>query len=186
RETMPRPLRPYGVMKLNQENALVQLAGEAGFKVRIYRPSTVYGTREFGFRTGLVSHLFWNALRNTPTTLEANFHALRDYVHAGDVAAYIANRVAPFEADDQEVHFLVSGKPSSIFEIAGLVERMLGRTLVLRYSDRTQNDRDITFRSEVMPPSWRPHDLETGLRAVYRNTSFLYLRDVPFDLAVRS
>lgn len=173
----PRPLRPYGEMKLEQEKLLKDCAARQGGLSRIYRPSTVYGAREFGRRAGLVSHLFWNALHNQATTLESRVDALRDYVWADDVGAYIAHQVLDCQDRTSRTDFLVTAKPSSIHEVANRIRRMLGKTLLLQYSDRSRNDANITFRSDLMPKDWHPTGLEQGLRAVRRETANIYLQD---------
>jgi UDP-glucose 4-epimerase len=176
-DAKPLPLRPYGEMKLEQEKQLNECAARYGGISRIYRPSTVYGAREFGRRAGLVSHLFWNALRNQATTLESHVDALRVYVWVDDVGAYIARQV--LDRQDRTLHtdFLVTAKPTSIHEIANRIRRMLGKTLLLQYSNRSRNDAHITFRPDLMPKGWHPTGLEQGLRAVRRETANIYLQD---------
>jgi nucleoside-diphosphate-sugar epimerase len=164
-------------MKLEQEKQLEDCAAQTGGISRIYRPSTVYGAREFGRRAGLVSHLFWNAIHNRATTLETHVDALRDYVWADDVGAYISRQLLDCQERTSRTDFLVTAKPSSIHEIASRIRRMLGRTLLLQYSDRSRNDANITFRSDVMPKDWHPTGLEQGLRAVRRETANIYLHD---------
>jgi len=183
KESAPRPARPYGEMKLRQEQQLLELSAGPHARVRIYRPSTVFGVHRFKDRAGLVSHLLWNALRNFPTTLEANVHALRDYVYVNDVAKYMAGMLERNSGAASLVEHLVSGRPTSIREIVTIVERMLGRSLLIQYSDKMNNNADITFRSGLMPPGWKPGGLEQGLRDALRITRIRYLEDT--DIQIR-
>jgi len=110
----------------------------------------------------------WNVLRNVPTTLESNVHALRDYVFVGDIAAFIVRQLQAGPAEQLNLHYLVSGKPSSIFEIVNRVKRLVGRSLLMQFSDQTRNDADITFSSTLLPAGWFPQSLDQGLREVLR------------------
>lgn len=172
----PRPLRPYGEMKLQQEAQLGRSAARCGGLARIFRPSTVYGAHDFRHRAGLISHLMWNAINNRPTTLEANVDALRDYVLVDDVGDYLAGQVLAGSHEAGQVRYLVTGKPSSIFEVVNRVQRMLAKKVLFQYSDRHRNDANITFRSRLMPADWHPTGLEEGLRMVRRATANLRLR----------
>lgn len=176
------PRRPYGKMKLRQE-ALVGAQHDGDIRrVRIYRPSTVYGVHEFDHRSGLVSHLCWNALRNFPTVLEANIHALRDYVYVNDMGRYLARQIQAGLADQRQLYYLVSGKPSSIFEIRQRIEKLVGRSVLFQFSSNNNggsrsNDKDITFSRQMLPTDWSPVDLDYGLRAVLRKTNDAYLEN---------
>ncbi|MFT5139162.1 MAG: nucleoside-diphosphate-sugar epimerase [Lysobacterales bacterium] len=171
----PNPLRPYGVMKLHQEMQLAGLEDGAHRRTRIYRPSTVFGAQEFNFRSGLISHLIWNALRNQPTTLESNLQALRDYVFVEDVGRYVVRKIQTGMNDSDEVCHLVSSKPSSIFEVTRKVQKLLGKAILYQFSDVHQNNANITFCRNALPQDWSPANLDFGLSEVLRKTRmFIY------------
>lgn len=188
RDTRPAPGTPYGHMKLEQEQAL-DIMSKHDVVVNIYRPSSVYGSHEFHRRSGLVSHVLWNALRSRPTTLEANIHALRDYVHHADIGSYIAGMISGYIPDDYDngplnrghhaprIRFLVSAKPTSIHEMMLRIERLIGRSLVYRLNPEGKNDSDITFSERALRPGWRPVPLEVGLSAVWRETRQTFLTE---------
>lgn len=176
-DSSPRPRRPYGEMKLAQERRLMQCVLQHGLQAKIYRPSTVYGPHAFSQRAGLISNLFWNALRNAPTTLETHVDALRDYVLVDDVGDYLVKQLDNPLRGTVLTEFLVTGKPSSIHEIAKRVQRVLGKALLLQYSDRQRNDANITFCADVLPSNWHPTGLEEGLRHVKRATVSIHHRD---------
>lgn len=173
----PAPRSAYGAMKFEQEAALA--ARSDGLDAVIYRPSTVYGSHEFHRRAGLVSHLMWNALRQEPTVLEANVHALRDFVHHEDVGRYLAEEVVAGAGGAASTRHLVAAKPSSIREVFHHVERLFGRALPYRLAARGGNDADITFSERLMPPNWSPRPLAVGLSSVWRETRRSYLSERP-------
>lgn len=172
----PKPIRVYGQMKISQEERLRDAADTSSKQIRIYRPSTVYGARKFSHRSGLVSHLVWNALRNCPTILEANLHALRDFVYVDDVGRFITHIIQQGHGPAQEIYHLVSGKPSSIFEVVQRVQKLIGKSLIYQFSNNCPNDADITFSPHILPPGWNPSDLSYGLHAVVRESAKSYVK----------
>ena len=62
RTSTPRPLRPYGVIKLEQELLLNKWVTPA--TKFCYRPSSVYGLPHQGQRMGLIPTLLQNGIRN--------------------------------------------------------------------------------------------------------------------------
>lgn len=175
--SLAQPRRPYGEMKQSQEELIGCLGKISNRMVKIYRPSTVYGAHEFNYRSGLISHLIWNAIRNYPTSLEMNVHALRDYVYVDDVGRYIVRQIRIGFDTKQDKYYLVSGKPSSIFEITNQVQKLIGRSLIYQFSSRDRNDADITFSREILPIDWSPTGLEIGLAAVLMKTTDAYLQN---------
>ena len=160
----PAPLRPYGALKLRQE----QLLGErlSPNEVAIYRPSSVYGPHFSGSRHGLINHLVNNVRRGRVTVLDAQVMALRDYVYSGDIGRYIARQIH-FGLDpgpDAPVHFLVSSRCASIFEVVGKIERVLKLKVPFRIDEYFGNHRNITFSERVLPAGWHPSSLEVGIR----------------------
>ena len=178
-DTPPTPRSAYGAMKLDQERALQEQMGIPNFQTVIYRPSTVYGSHEFHRRAGLVSHVMWNAIRSVPTTLEANVHALRDFVHYVDVGRYIALQVLNPTRGRSRIRFLVSAKPSSILEVFHRIERLAGRSCFYQLRSGSGNDSHITFSDRVLPEDWLPTALDVGLEAVWRETQKSFLREAP-------
>ncbi len=176
-DSVPDPRSPYGRMKLDQEQIVTANARSFALGGIVYRPSTVYGSHEFHRRAGLVSHIMWNALRNEATALEANVHALRDFVYHEDVGRFIAgNLMSPNPAGQRLAH-LVTGKPSSILEVFRQVERLMGRSLTYRLRLDGVNNADITFSAQSSLRGWAPHALEVGLAAVWRETRHSFLTD---------
>jgi hypothetical protein len=165
RETSsPSPARPYGVLKKQQEDLLLNTFGET--EVAIYRPSSVYGPMEQQSRHGLINNLILNARTGRVTVLDAHVMSLRDYVFAGDIGNFLARRIR-FESDEsinKPVQFLVSARCSSIFEVFQKIKRILNLHAQFRYDDQFGNHKNITFSDSVLPPGWRPVALDVGIR----------------------
>ena len=118
KDAKPQPKRPYGQLKFKQENLLLDMFHN---RCRIYRPSSIFGFYEKGQRVGLITNLIINTLRSKVTSIYGNIDTQRDYVWVGDVGDFIAGKVwFDFRSKDDgsnQTHFLVSAKPTSIFEI---------------------------------------------------------------------
>lgn len=163
--SLPSPRRPYGELKLAQEVLLAEMATR--FACRVYRPSSVYGFLAGPRRRGLIPTLILNALRHDVTRITGSFNTLRDYVWVEDVAARIAADLLTADAPSWEVSILASTKPSSIFEILHLTERVMARPLYVTLAGDTSNSADITFARGSVPSGWRTTPLETTIRRIH-------------------
>lgn len=174
--SQPAPRRPYGQMKMRQEDQVRSAFAQGD--IAIYRPSSVYGPMTRLRKHGLINHLIANAGNQRTSVLDANVMALRDYVYAGDIGRYVANRIAG--RDRQEpVQFLVSARCASIFEVVSRIERILKLKVRYRFDEAFGNSASITFSGHVLPPGWRPSTLDVGIRQ-------FMLRDRPQSLVIRS
>ena len=159
------PLRAYGRFKLIQEEALRQAEGYyASF---IYRPSTIYGL-SLKSRVGLVYALLLNGVRHRVSAISGNATTLRDYVFNRDLGRFIADEILSTTETDAPPRFLVSGKPSSIQEIATIAEDLLGRKLYLSYSTEPQNALHNTYAPHTIAKCWRSTPLREGMQSVLR------------------
>lgn len=175
RETLPVPTRPYGRLKLMQEQLL--LNSQACLARKIYRLSSVYGYIRADQRRGLIPTLIANGLRQRSSQITGHSSTIRDYVWIEDVAEYISRQVLAGSQDDC-VMVLASMKPSSIFEIQRIVEILIGRPLYLCFLPQATNVMPITFDTSAVPSDWRPSELPTNVRkiavdALARQTAFL-------------
>jgi len=166
RHSNPAPIRPYGHLKRSQEELL--LSSSARLVKRIYRLSSVYGYIKRGHRMGLISTLIFNGIRQQVSHIFGNPSTLRDYVWCEDLGKYIARVLLDHEGKENcSIDHLVSGKPSSIYEIQGIIEGLLGRKIYLAFQDTNTNSSDITFSRIIFPDNWYPIDIETGARSIY-------------------
>lgn len=162
--SIPAPVRPYGRLKLAQEQVLRGAFGDN--EIAIYRPSSVYGPMVQKKQQGLICNLVNNGRNGRVTVLDAHVMALRDYVFSGDIGNFVAKRIrsgSAFESGSSTC-FLVSSRCSSIFEVVQKIERTLHLNLRFRYDESFGNNRNITFSNEVLPAGWSPGTLDVGLR----------------------
>ena len=168
RSSQPNPSRPYGRLKLDQEERIQ--AGGAPWTPAIMRLTAVVGPVGRGHRQGLVSTLVANGLRRWPTRIVGRMETLRDFISVDDVAGFIARRIhRRLDPADPPVMTLASFKPSSLAEIQKRVERVLGRRLDVHYALSPSNEMDITFSPALRPADWMPRDLFATIRDLYQD-----------------
>ncbi len=155
--SMPSPERPYGQVKLEQEG----IVKSAFSNVYIYRPSTVYGPYLTNKRVGLIAVLIQNLFANKTSFIYGNMNTLRDYIWVGDVAHTIAENI--IKNSEESIQFLVSGKPSSIFEICTLINKMTNRKPLVQYV-AAKEAKSMTFSPKLT--NGHVTDLETGIGKV--------------------
>lgn len=166
-DSRPEPRRPYGMLKLRQEELL--LASAVPMTKRIYRPTSVYGYLRPHQRVGLISTLILNGLRHQVSTITAWMSTLRDFVFVEDIARFISRLLLEDEAEGEvSTAVLAHAKPFSIFEIEKMVETVLGRKIYVSYSLEPSNREDITFSYAVVPPGWQSSDLGSNISRIYK------------------
>lgn len=159
------PKRPYGRLKLGQEDFLQEQRGFS--RLTIVRPSAVYGSIRPGLRLGLISTLVRNVLESRETVISGHPGTLRDFISADDLGRFLAERLlGRDEQTESEVLVLASGKPSSILEITRLVERLTCKRAYVRYASDLSNWEDMSFAQSVLPAGWRSTELRQGIRGV--------------------
>jgi len=162
----PKPVRPYGLLKKLQEELL--LSSAARIEKKIYRLSSVYGYIKKEHRMGLIPTLIFNGVRQQVTHIYGNLSTLRDYVWCGDLSEYITNILLNDDEENKSsIYHLVSGKPSSIYEIQSIIEKLLGRKIYIAFHNINSNNRDITFSKTIFPTHWYPKDIETTARLIF-------------------
>ncbi len=160
-------LRPYGILKFEQEQLLA--ANSVITEKKIFRLTSVYGYYSTTQRIGLIPTLVSNCINNRVTKIVGRPDTLRDFVWVEDVARYIANRTLNKSTPESSssVELLASGKPTSIFEIQKIIERLAGRKLFVSFHDLS-NARDITFSPKMLPENnWQSEPLDLCIRKVF-------------------
>lgn len=175
-ELSPHPLRPYGQLKLQQENLATGLPEQV--RKRIFRPSSVYGYIAPGSRVGLIQRLLINGVRRRPSAIFGEISTLRDYVFAEDIGRFVSLLLLSPGEDLLQYYLLASGKPSSIGEVQSCVENTIRRKIYVNFIRNRTNDRDICLSWKQCVPGWAPVDLQTGVRVVHqqwRNQGYEWL-----------
>jgi UDP-glucose 4-epimerase len=165
KHSVPAPRRPYGWLKLAQEEALLA-TGDSLIK-RIYRPTSVYGFVRRGERRGLIPTLVANGLGYRVTTIVGRPSTLRDFVWVEDVASFLAKELLDLgHSNPVDMGILASGKPTSIIEVRQIVECAINRKLYVTYSPEVCNGADTTFSSDALPARWRFSPLSWTARRI--------------------
>jgi nucleoside-diphosphate-sugar epimerase len=163
-EAGPSPLRPYGQLKLEQEQQLRAVAGP--LVKHVYRPSSVYGFVSLKSRLGLIATLINNGLRGHVTNIFAEALTLRDYVLVDDIATFMAQKIEVQAAAADCTYVLASAKPTSVHEVLVVLERVLDRSLYFVFRPTKDNTASNTYSAHVLAEGFHPQDLEAGMRSV--------------------
>jgi UDP-glucose 4-epimerase len=169
--TLPAPRRPYGHLKLEQEQRANRLSVD--IIPFIYRPSSVYGLTKLGGRAGLITTLIQNAKRCSHTRIVGRLDTIRDYVLVNDIGKFVAqcmNRTA----ERPQSFLLASGRPTAMCEVLDIVGKVIGRPLHLRLDTAPSNASHFSYRKSALPGDWVPTDLETGVKQVARQLALSF------------
>jgi len=160
-KTQPRPLAPYGFVKLAMEDALATLARATGMRAFVGRVANLYGPgQNLSKPQGLVSQLCKARFTGQPVSIYVQLDTLRDYLPVADCADMVVAGISglrrlPATVDDPVVvKILASGRSTSI---AGLIEEtrrvLRARPHVLLGASRVASaqSRDLRLRSVVWP-----------------------------------
>lgn len=167
-DAKPQPKRPYGQLKFKQENLLLD---KFPGRCRIYRPSSIFGFYATGKRVGLITNLIINTLRSKVTSIYGKIDTQRDYVWEGDVADFIAGKVwfdFSSKAGSSEIYFLVSAKPTSIFEIVYTIQTITKLKVLQKFDKTFSNSDQIIFSHSILPDGWKSSSLNTCIRKIYQ------------------
>lgn len=108
---------PYGLAKIAMEDAVSRLA-DGRTSVLIGRISNLYGPlQSFAKQQGFISHLMRAMLTRRPMSVYVSLDTLRDYIHADDAAAIIAEWLATTPPGRRVVKNIGSLTPVSIAQL---------------------------------------------------------------------
>ncbi len=164
KNSIPTPKRPYGELKLIQENLVAQFFPD---KHTIYRLSSVYGNSNKNQRIGLITALIRNAMTCKSTTIQGSFDTKRDFVCVNDIANFIVDKIALNIKEDDALFYLVSGKPTTIFEIISIIKKITNSKVMYTLNFSLQNNEQIVFSPNLLHPDWSSTSIETSIRNLY-------------------
>ncbi|MDR9366509.1 MAG: NAD-dependent epimerase/dehydratase family protein [Balneolaceae bacterium] len=166
-ESVPNPRRPYGMLKLKQEHYLSEK--EEAFSFLIYRPTSLYDFIEKGKRFGLISTLIFNLINHKTSFIYGSYSTLRDYLWAGDLGRFIAEKILADTLDTPNIYFLASTQPATIFEIQKRIEKISKKRCFISFIEKS-NEEHITFSQSCVPENFRTHALPYMIQRIYRAT----------------
>lgn len=170
-ETAPTgPRNNYGRAKLDMERRLLERRPDTATALRI---SNVYGPGQpSSGGQGVIGHWLGAAAKGEPILLYGDPAASRDFVYVDDVvAAFLAAAAA---TDPPPVVNVGSGQPTSLGELADLVDDVTGGVEIVREPDRGFDVKhtwlDITLAREAL--GWTPTvGLREGLRRTWEHAT---------------
>lgn len=171
-DAIPNPKRPYGKLKLMQEEYLVKNFYNACY---IYRLSTVYGYYNKNFRIGLISALIKNTVTGKITNIFARPHTQRDFIWIEDIANYISLVVLDSTIKKDSINFLVSGKPTSVFEIITSIQRFAKSKVLQQYKLVDYNSDKIIYSENIKPKALTTTSMDVCIRSIYNRLLYIQL-----------
>ena len=174
-ETEPaRPISPYGLGKLFLEESLTYASRKFGFQFRILRVSNAVGIHHSSLNQGLVAAALRAAAQDQPFSLFGDGSAVRDYVHADDVAEAILLAAESVSARSG-IWNIGSGVGHSIIDILTIVERTTGKSVhVLKKDPRVSDVARIVLncRKASVDFNWRAHrNLESAIQELWQKSN---------------
>jgi len=166
KNSLPMTKRPYGDLKLRQET-YIKNANWIDESVSL-RLSSVYTVTNLKSRMGLIPTIVSRAIRQEFVKIFGTEMTLRDYVLDKDIGKFVSDHI---DQPLPEEAFIIDGKPYSILEIKGMIERMMGKKVYLQYTLLKTNASNISFSPNIRAPGFTPSDLRTNLRVLYNNLS---------------
>lgn len=176
--TRPRPIAPYGEMKLAQERLLHDWATSEGVSVLVGRIANLYGPgQNLGKAQGLISQLCWSQIGQQPFNVYVPLGTRRDYLYARDCGAMVASALSDLGASGQPTvatKVFASQRSMTIGEVLGQFRRITGRAprVSLRATDLGRRQvPDLRLVSNVMPDVDRlaTTPFPVGLLATYED-----------------
>lgn len=164
--TRPNVKRAYGRLKLEEENII--LKHPYAFEKNIFRISSVYSISVFDKRKGLMLVLMQNGLKHKVTSIIGQESTIRDYVLDEDIADYLIHLIYE-NSNPGAINFLVSSKPSSIFEIRKQIEKILQKRIYINYSLKKSNAANMSYENAVVAKGFKPTNFRTNLKMLYLN-----------------
>ena len=103
----PKPISPYGVIKLCLEHLLIYYSKKNKFNYIILRFSNVYGENSY-HKNNLIPNLFKSFIENKKINFKKNKFIFRDYIYVGDLVKIINQLV--IKKVTNQIFNLCSGK----------------------------------------------------------------------------
>ena len=171
-ESEPRPLSPYGELKLRQEE-LVTKELSSLVRVIIGRVSNLYGPgQDLNKLQGLISQLVLSSLTKDPLKMFVSLDTLRDYIYTDDAAAIIRDHIMTAEcAPGVNIQVIASGQPVSLGYLIHLAEDIARSRIPISigvHASSTAQARDLrlipsyeSYKSQIQTT------LPAGIKNVY-------------------
>jgi UDP-glucose 4-epimerase len=160
------PRVSYGITKLAIEKYLLMFQDLHGIKVNILRVANPFGERQrVETAQGAVGVFLSKAIQNQPIEIWGDGSVTRDYLYISDVAEAFA-RAVDYDGV-KSVFNISSGVGTSLNEMIGMIERVLGREVVRNYRSARPFDALVSVLDNSLARNelgWNPQvTLEEGV-----------------------
>ncbi len=132
------PASPYGVEKLSNDQYARVYAEQYGLETVALRYFNIYGPRQTGQYSGVISVFLDQARAGDPITVEGDGEQTRDFVHVDDVVR--ANRLAATTDATGAAYNVGTGSSVTINELAEAVRDVTGADVPVEHADPRPND----------------------------------------------
>jgi UDP-glucuronate 4-epimerase len=137
------PASPYGATKRAGELLCSTYRDLFGIGVSCLRFFTVYGPRQ---RPDMAIHKFVRAVAaGAPIALFGDGSSRRDYTFIGDIVAGVVAACERVEPEGYRIYNLGGTRTTSLAELVGIVERVVGEAAVLDRQPDQPGDVPLTF-----------------------------------------
>lgn len=126
------PINAYGMIKVQAEQALMEVGRRSGMRVIILRVSNPYGPGQQGTRRlGFIAAALEAALRQEPLTIWGDGQSTRDFVYLTDVAQAVL--LSAQHEGESGIFNIGAGTETSLLSIVELVGLLSGVALPVRH-----------------------------------------------------
>lgn len=133
-----RPTSPYGVEKLANDEYARVYANQYGLDVVALRYFNIYGPRQTGQYSGVISAFLDQARSGDPITVEGDGDQTRDFVHVDDIVR--ANRLAATTDETGTAYNVGTGSSVTIRELAEIIRDVTDADVPIKHVDPRPND----------------------------------------------
>jgi len=167
--TVPRPLSPYGELKLAQEELAREILGPVS-PVIVGRVSNLYGPgQNLDKLQGLVSRLVLASITQQPIDIFVSLGTIRDYLHVDDAARVIMSLTGSNASTAVDTPLiLASGRGTTIGQLIRLTKEVTKRKVPVALSTHPSSSAqafDLRLQPSVRLPRTTP--LPVGVKDVY-------------------
>lgn len=157
-DARPQPVSPYGVSKLAAEHLCYLYFKNFGVPTVCLRYFTVYGERQ---RPDMAFNRFlrWGA-QGVPIKLYGDGEQSRDFTYVGDV---VESNLLALKGRGGGVYNIGGGSRVTINQVLGMVERLLGRPLLVNRQATQKGDVRHTAADTTLARSELGYEPKVGL-----------------------
>jgi len=164
RSSVPDPQRPYGQLKLEQEEYIKSI--DIFDEHALVRLSSVYSVTNLKSRMGLIPTMVSKSIRQEFMSIYGTEMTLRDYVLDSDIGRYV---VEMLDHPLPGTVFVIDGKSYSILEIKNMLETVSGKKVYLNYALLKSNAANMSFSQDIRAKGFNPSNLATNIRLLHLN-----------------